>query len=101
MKHEMNTLGFRLQVVSSLLGLLLVTMLGLTAMFALAEQRTIAVSDNSENGSLVTLSGTMVALDDGGGLRPYTLKKNVFSTNLSDQGIILMVTKIEVSGLTK
>jgi hypothetical protein len=97
--YKLNTLGFRLQVASVPLGLLLVMMLGLST--ALAEQRTIAVSDNSENGSPVTLSGTMVALDDGGGLRPYTLKKNIFSTNLSDQGIILMVTKIEVSGLTK
>jgi hypothetical protein len=71
-----------------------------TAIYASTQQSNIAVTDVSGMGSPATLFGTMVTTDDEPLPFRHTLKKNISFTNLSSKSILLIISKINVSGLT-
>jgi hypothetical protein len=70
-------------------------------MFAPAQESTTFAIEASGNGSPVVLSGTVTATDNGSGRLPYSLEKHFFVTNTSSRNIVLMITEINVTGMTK
>src|SRR5216684_2155824 len=69
--------------------------------FASPQQTRIPILDTSQSGSPVRFSGTATAEDEGTGPLRYSLKKDISFTNASTKDILLLVTTIDVTRLTK
>jgi len=92
---------YRFKIPDVCLGMILVLCAVLcTAIFASAQQRTLAVTDVSGMGSPVTLFGMMVTTEDEPLPFKHTLKKDISYTNLSSKSILFIISKINVSDLT-
>jgi hypothetical protein len=85
-----------------LIAFLLATLLSLaSSAFCVGEQIKMKVTDASDSGSPITVSGEVVFTDTQAGPTPYSFQATASATNVSGRDMLLVVVSFEVTGTHK